>query len=583
MAKLVETFPCVPSTERGRGILISGDPKSDTILYCNGRSVLIRSLQRPQDVEVYGEHGYAATVARYSPNGEWIASADVSGTVRVWGTHNGFVLKNEFRVLAGRIDDLQWSSDCLRIVASGDGKGKSLVRAFANDLLDSNIFMTQSKLDQFAFVISYMEHSNFVNCIRYAPDGSKFITVSSDKKGMIYDGKTGDKIGELASEDGHKGSIYAVSWSPHSKRVITVSADKSAKIWEISEDGTVGSVIKTLTFTESGGAEDMLVGCLWQNDHLITVSLGGTMSLFSADDMDKPPLLLSGHIKNVTSLAVLGENQKTILSCSYDGLIVKWLQGVGYSCKLQMKDNTKIKRLAATGSNILLTGFDNKVWRMPLTDNGFGDADHVDIGHQPLDISIAIDSPEYTALVSFESGVVLLNGLSILSKIDLGYVVAASVISPDGKEAIVGGQDGKLHMYSVSEDNSLKEEAVLEKHRGAVTVIRYSPDLTMFASGDANREAVVWDRETKQVKLNNMLFHTARINSLAWSPNNKMVATGSVDTNVIVYEVDKPASSRITVRHAHLGGVNAVAFVDECTVASSGEDASVRMWHIEPQ
>jgi len=142
--------------------------------------------------------------------------------------------------------------------------------------------------------------------------------------------------------------------------VLTVSADKSAKVWEVAEDGTIGSVIKTLSFMESGGAEDMLVGCLWQNDHLITVSLGGTMSLFSADDMDKPPLLLSGHIKNVTSLAVLGENQKTILSCSYDGLIVKWLKGVGYSCKLQMKD-TKIKRLAATESSIFISGYDNMV------------------------------------------------------------------------------------------------------------------------------------------------------------------------------------------------------------------------------
>lgn len=66
----------------------------------------------------------------------------------------------------------------------------------------------------------HREHSNFVNCIRYSPDGSKFITVSSDKKGIVYDGKTGVKIGELASEDGHKGSIYAVSWSPDSKRVM---------------------------------------------------------------------------------------------------------------------------------------------------------------------------------------------------------------------------------------------------------------------------------------------------------------------------------------------------------------------------
>lgn len=63
------------------------------------------------------------------------------------------------------------------------------------------------------------DHSNFVNCVRFSPDGNRFISVSSDKKGIIYDGKTGEKIGELSSDDGHKGSIYAVSWSPDSKQV----------------------------------------------------------------------------------------------------------------------------------------------------------------------------------------------------------------------------------------------------------------------------------------------------------------------------------------------------------------------------
>ena len=55
--------------------------------------------------------------------------------------------------------------------------------------------------------------------MRYSPDGSKFITVSSDKKGIIYDGKSGEKIGELFSEGAHSGSIYAVSWSPDGKQV----------------------------------------------------------------------------------------------------------------------------------------------------------------------------------------------------------------------------------------------------------------------------------------------------------------------------------------------------------------------------
>lgn len=58
--------------------------------------------------------------------------------------------------------------------------------------------------------------------MRFSPDGSKFITVSSDKKGILYDAKTAEKIGELSMEDGHKGSIYAVSWSPDSKKVSLV-------------------------------------------------------------------------------------------------------------------------------------------------------------------------------------------------------------------------------------------------------------------------------------------------------------------------------------------------------------------------
>ncbi|KAM7486931.1 hypothetical protein LguiA_002940 [Lonicera macranthoides] len=607
---LVETYACVPSTERGRGILISGDAKSNRILYCNGRSVFLRYLDRPLEVSVYNEHAYQVTVARFSPNGEWIASADVSGIMRIWGTHNDFVLKNEFRVLSGRIDDLQWSPDGMRIVASGDGKGKSFVRAFMWDS-GSNVgdFDGHSRRvlscafkptrpfrivtcgedflvnfyegPPFKFKLSLRTHSNFVNCVRFSPDGSKFISVSSDKKGLLYDAKTAEKIGELSSENAHTGSIYAVSWSPDSKEVLTVSADKSAKVWAISEDGN-GVVKKTLTCPITGGVEDMLVGCLWQNDYLVTVSLGGTISLFSASNLDKDPVTLCGHLKNVNSLAVVNTNQKVILSCSYDGLIFRWIQGIGFSGRLERKNvnNAQIKCFAAVEGEIVSSGYDNKIWRVPLLGGGdqCGDGDSVDIGSQPKDISLALDSPEL-ALVAIETGVVLLCGTKVVSTTNLGFTVTACTITPDGSEAIVGGQDGKLHLYSVNGD-TLEELTVLEKHRGPITVIRYSPDVSMFASGDSNREAVVWDRATREVKLKNMLFHTARINCLAWSPDSSMVATGSLDTSVIIYEISKPASSRITIKGANLGGVYGVAFTDDQCVVSSGEDACVRVWRI---
>ncbi|KAI9128290.1 hypothetical protein K1719_001283 [Acacia pycnantha] len=41
----------------------------------------------------------------------------------------------------------------------------------------------------FKFNMSIRDHSNSVNCVRFSPDGTKFITVSSDRKGNIYDGK----------------------------------------------------------------------------------------------------------------------------------------------------------------------------------------------------------------------------------------------------------------------------------------------------------------------------------------------------------------------------------------------------------
>ncbi|KAJ4765427.1 WD repeat-containing protein 1 [Rhynchospora pubera] len=610
MAELVETYACAPTTERGRGILISGDPKSDCFLYCNGRSVVLRSLATPLNPFVYGEHSHPVSVARFSPNGEWIASADVSGVVRVWGRYGDRALKNEFRPLSGRIDDLQWSPDGQRIVVSGDGRGKSFVRAFMWDTgttvgdfdghsrrvlsctfkptrpfriatCGEDFLVNFYEGPPFKFAHSLRDHTNFVNCVRYAPDGTKFITVSSDKKGLLYDGKTGNKIGELPSEGGHTGSIYAVTWSPDSKQVLTVSADKTAKIWEITDDGN-GKLTKTLTPPGIGGVDDMLVGCLWQNDKLLTVSLGGFFNLYSASDLDQDPLTFSGHIKNVNSLScVVQDGQKRILSTSYDGVIMKWIPGFGFSGRILRKENAQIKCFWVAEGEIYTSAYDNKVWKIPLDGNQCGEAESIDIGSQPKDLSLASGSPGL-ALVVTDSGAIILKDLKIVSNVNLGITVTAVAVSHEGNEVIVGGQDGKLHVYTV-DGNDLKEEAVIEKHRGAITAIKYSPDGSMYASADTNREAVVWDRATKEVKLKNMLYHTARINCLAWSPDSRLIATGSLDTSVIVYELDKPASARITIKGAHLGGVYGLTFIEEDCIVSAGEDACIRIWKIVPQ
>ena len=77
------------------------DPKGETFLYCHGNSVIIRNLASPQMSDIYTQHSTQVNVAKYSPSGFYIASADKSGkvdfreTVGFVSKHGGAVLSDE--------------------------------------------------------------------------------------------------------------------------------------------------------------------------------------------------------------------------------------------------------------------------------------------------------------------------------------------------------------------------------------------------------------------------------------------------------------------------------------------------------
>lgn len=138
-----------------------------------------------------------------------------------------------------------------------------------------------------------------------------------------------------------------------------------------------------------------------------------------------------------------------------------------------------------------------QIRRVSLQGYQCGDANSIDISSQPKDLSLALLSPEI-ALSTTDSGVLMLRGAKVVSTINHGFDVTASVVALDGSEAIIGGPDGKLHIYSITGDIFVGE-AVLEKHQGAVSFIRYSPLVSMFASGNLNREAIVQHCVSREV------------------------------------------------------------------------------------
>ena len=84
------------------------------------------------------QHACAVTVAKYSPSGFYIASADKSGKIRIWDTVNKeHLTKSEYQPISGPIYDLCWSQDNQRIVCVGEGREK-FGHVFLSDTGTSN-------------------------------------------------------------------------------------------------------------------------------------------------------------------------------------------------------------------------------------------------------------------------------------------------------------------------------------------------------------------------------------------------------------------------------------------------------------
>jgi len=117
----------------------------------------------------------------------------------------------------------------------------------------------------------------------------------------------------------------------------------------------------------------------------------------------------------------------------------------------------------------------------------------------------------------------------------------------------------------------------LTENPGALTCLDYSPDGVYLASGDASRQVRAWQGQTLKCKM--WVFHTTSITSISWCPDSRHVVTGSIDTNVIVWSLDKPMK-RIVIQGAHYGGVTGVTWIDTNTVASVGDDCCLKTWSI---
>ncbi len=135
-------------------------------------------------------------------------------------------------------------------------------------------------------------------------------------------------------------------------------------------------------------------------------------------------------------------------------------------------------------------------------------------------------------------------------------------------------QDAKIHVYSLPDFSVLQTldyQGGASNASGGITSASYSPCGKYLAI--ASRAMYVYAVADWAVQLE-AVYHTAKINSVAWNQDSTQVCTASNDTNLIVWGLN---GSKVVIKNAHLEATNKAAFAKDGSVVSAGQDAFVRV------
>ncbi|KAK4164711.1 hypothetical protein QBC43DRAFT_317354 [Cladorrhinum sp. PSN259] len=145
------------------------------------------------------------------------------------------------------------------------------------------------------------------------------------------------------------------------------------------------------------------------------------------------------------------------------------------------------------------------------------------------------------------------------------------------REGQWGNRLSYLHSIKGIGNNWGAQQQTLEGHTGMIVSIAFSPDGKMIASGSWDKTVRLWNTATGVCDYI-LEGHTDRIYSIAFSPDGKTIASGSFDETVRLWNSTTGVCEYML--KGHTASIESIAFsLDGKMVASGSPDKTVRLWN----
>lgn len=414
-----------------------------------------------------------------------------------------------------------------------------------------------------------------------------------DRRGGIRlsDVRTGRRLGDLPADG--RGTVRLLAFSPDGRRLAVYRGGKELpgiELWDVSTRRQVGGLrtkhmgyITTLAFSPDGSL--LATGSEDQQVELLDASGTGL-------PIGEP---LAGHVGSLTGLVFAPDGQ-TLASAADDGTVRLWDPELLRPRGIAMDDGSQQVLSAAFSADGEILASGGATLAVHLWDPRTGRPARASLTERMgKAFSVAFSKDGSTLAATSDVGPAWLWDTTSWQPTgpQLEGAISAVAFSPDGKLLATGDTD--LNRFDVQGDVQLWDTAThraLEPllparrpgggtyplgHRGRVHALAFSPDGKVLASGSGFGEIQLWDVVGRRAIGEPMTDHSGDVTSLAFSPDGERLASGATDGTVRLWDVaaHRQFSKPLT---GHRVTVNEVAFSPSGLLASGGDDSRVRLW-----
>ncbi|KFG85253.1 hypothetical protein MANI_114843 [Metarhizium anisopliae] len=475
-------------------------------------------------------------------------------------------------------------------------------------------------------------HGGSVNAVASSSSRKILASASSDRTVRLWDDVTGAHKRTL---QGHRGYVLDIAFSPDGNTLASASSDCQVWVWGVHE----GNHIRTL----EGHGNWVNSVVFLSNSILASASSDWTINLWDIDHGICKAVFKS-HSGSVNALAY-SRNGKVLASGSSDRTVRIWNTAERTPIKKSLDHDGSVTAVSfAPDGRFLASASSDKAVRLWDPDKASQirllefHGDWVNSVTFINDGKLAIASSDRTLrlwnintknMQKFEGLVGWFNSTAFLA--DRNVLVAASsdrtlrmwdgimggseqmreghdgpvnavAFSPDGTWLASASSDWTVRIWNVEEGTCVKtlqhqnhtteDQQTIEDHSRYILSIAFSPDVKILALGSSDWRVRLWDVDEgtliKTLAYRNHIIrderttedHSRYVLSIAFSPNGKIIASGSSDWRVRLWSIDK--SVPLTTLEGHRSWVRAVAFsTDGKLLASASTDGMLCLWNFD--